>query len=65
MASLNHNFRLSERELFLRSALDSSGKTGGGFFVLPVGLKRPAYARAKREVVRIAGPRSMLPDPRF
>jgi hypothetical protein len=31
MASLNHNFFLSEREIFLRGALDSSGKTGGGF----------------------------------
>ena len=27
--SLNHNFLLSERELFLRSKLDSSDKTGG------------------------------------
>jgi hypothetical protein len=36
MTSLNHNFFLSEREIFLRNELDSSGKTGGGFFgVLP------------------------------
>jgi hypothetical protein len=32
MASINHNFSLSERQLFLRGALDSLGKTGGGFF---------------------------------
>jgi hypothetical protein len=31
MASLNHNFVLSERQIFLRAALDSSGKTGGVF----------------------------------
>src|SRR5262249_40478327 len=31
MASLNHNFRLSERTIFLRSELDSSGKAGSGF----------------------------------
>jgi hypothetical protein len=30
MTSLNHNFALSERRIFLRDALDSSGKTGGG-----------------------------------
>jgi hypothetical protein len=32
MVSLNHNFSISERQIFLRSALDSSGKTGGGLF---------------------------------
>jgi hypothetical protein len=31
MASLNHKFCVSERGIFLRGALDSSGKTGGGF----------------------------------
>jgi hypothetical protein len=31
MASLNHNFVLSERQIFLRRALDSSGETGGEF----------------------------------
>src|SRR5581483_5397294 len=31
LASLNHNFCLSERRIFLCGALDSSGKTGGGF----------------------------------
>jgi hypothetical protein len=31
MASLNHNFFLSERDIFLRGELDSSGKTGGVF----------------------------------
>src|ERR1700761_6453670 len=37
MASLNHKFCVSERNIFLRGALDTSGKTGGGFFaVLPV-----------------------------
>jgi hypothetical protein len=41
MASLNHNFRLSERGIFLQRGLDSSGKTGGDFLVfLPVGLTR-------------------------
>src|ERR1700753_4105505 len=29
LASLNHNFYISEREIFLGDALDSSGKTGG------------------------------------
>ena len=32
-----HLFRISERRIFLRSALDSSGKTGGGF--LPGGFQ--------------------------
>jgi hypothetical protein len=31
MASLNHNFFLSERRIFFHGALDSSGKTGGVF----------------------------------
>jgi hypothetical protein len=31
LASLNHNFSISETGIFLRGALDSSGKTGGGF----------------------------------
>ena len=31
LASLNHNFCLSEIDIFLRGALNSSGKTGGGF----------------------------------
>src|SRR6202030_4645226 len=44
MASLNHNFRLSERRIFLRGALDSSGKTGGGI----LGTAR----RARRRVTR-------------
>jgi hypothetical protein len=30
MASLNHNFVVSEIDIFLRRELDSSGKTGGG-----------------------------------
>jgi hypothetical protein len=33
MASLNHNFDISEIDIFLRGDLDSSGKTGGGFSV--------------------------------
>jgi hypothetical protein len=33
MASLNHNFRLSETTIFLRHALDASGNTGGGTHV--------------------------------
>src|SRR6185503_15484546 len=32
LTSLNHNFCLSERDIFSRGALDSSGKTGGGFW---------------------------------
>jgi hypothetical protein len=39
MASLNHNF-LSERQIFFRKGLDSSGKTGGGFWRLPVVQKK-------------------------
>src|SRR5581483_9530144 len=35
LASLNHNFSISERRIFSRDALDSSGKTGGGFFGCP------------------------------
>src|ERR1700752_2653107 len=31
LTSLNHKLRLSERDIFLRGALDSSGKPGGGF----------------------------------
>ena len=34
LASLNHNFCLSERKIFLHRALDTSGKTGGGFFAV-------------------------------
>ena len=33
MASLSHNFRISERDIFLRGTLDSSGKTGGGILM--------------------------------
>ena len=36
LASLNHKFCLSERDIFSQGALDSSGKTGGGFCSLPV-----------------------------
>jgi hypothetical protein len=32
MTSINHNFCLSERNIFLQRALDPSGKTGGGFW---------------------------------
>src|SRR5262249_46513473 len=39
-ASLNHNFRLSERQIFLREGLDSSGKTGGVFLVLCPSCRR-------------------------
>ena len=35
LASLNHNFCLSERRIFLFQELDSSGKTGGGFSPAP------------------------------
>jgi hypothetical protein len=44
MISLNHNFRLSERDIFLRAELGSSGKTGGGVFGrrgLKTGDERP------------------------
>jgi hypothetical protein len=37
LASLNHNFFISETLIFLRGEIDSSGKTGGGFLVLPPG----------------------------
>jgi hypothetical protein len=37
MASLNHNFALSETGIFLRRAVDSSGKTGGAFFTTASG----------------------------
>ncbi len=33
ISSLNHKLRLSERQLFLSDALDTSGKTGSGFLV--------------------------------
>jgi hypothetical protein len=35
-ASLNHNFHISERRIFLRLGLVSSGKTGGGFLAFAV-----------------------------
>jgi hypothetical protein len=41
--SLNHNFLISERKIFLRGKLDSSGKTGGGFL--------PVAHRARRVLV--------------
>jgi hypothetical protein len=37
ISSLNHNFYLSERQIFLRGELDSSGKTGGEFFAVAAG----------------------------
>src|SRR5580704_12936232 len=40
MASLNHNFDISERSIFLLGGLDSSGKTGGGFLGLGGGPPR-------------------------
>ena len=45
-ASLNHNFCLSERGIFLRDALDSSGKTGGGFL---------GCAASRRNTPRVPG----------
>jgi hypothetical protein len=33
LTSLNHKFAISERAIFLRGALDASGKTGGVFLV--------------------------------
>src|ERR1700730_491107 len=35
LASLNHNFSIAKRRIFLPAELDSSGKTGGVFFVCP------------------------------
>jgi hypothetical protein len=35
LTSLNHNFFVSETTIFFPGELDSSGKTGGGFGVLP------------------------------
>jgi hypothetical protein len=47
MASLNHNFYISERDIFLRGELDSSGKTGGVFsFARGVVAATLAAARA-------------------
>ena len=43
MTSLNHNSRLTESRIFFRRALDSSGKTGGGFC---------SVARRAKQVVR-------------
>jgi hypothetical protein len=53
MASLNHKFSISERGMFLFDALDSSGKTGGGFFaVLPVVSQRQhSGRRAPRRLI--------------
>jgi hypothetical protein len=61
MASLNHNSPLTKSRIFLRGELDSSGKTGGGFWrllVLPrrrylsrisAGSDEPAVSLAFRE----------------
>jgi hypothetical protein len=50
MASLNHNFVVSEIDIFLLGALDSSGKTRGGVFgVLPVGSDGTAALSASGE----------------
>src|SRR5690242_16661932 len=47
MASLNHNFFVSEIDIFLCGSLDSSGKTGGGILdLLPVGSDRPGPVMA-------------------
>jgi hypothetical protein len=52
MASLNHNFCVSERRIFLFDELDSSGKTGGGFWfarrVETATLWPPARLRRRR-----------------
>jgi hypothetical protein len=51
MASLNHKFGLSERKIFLRGELDSSGKTGGGFFyLLPVEPVRATLLASRRAI---------------
>jgi hypothetical protein len=43
MASLNHKSGLPESRIFLRNALDTSGKTGGGFsFGASIGKSKPA-----------------------
>src|SRR5581483_2098907 len=55
LASLNHNFFLSERRIFLRRELDSSGKTGGGFLAVA--------RRAKSVRHSLATPTSSLPAP--
>ena len=44
LASLNHNFGVSESNIFLQRALDTSGKTGGGF--LPLSSPSPTSPAA-------------------
>jgi hypothetical protein len=52
MTSLNHKFSISETVIFLRGELDSSGKTGGGFFaVLPVVSQRQHSGAGARQGV--------------
>jgi hypothetical protein len=49
MVSLNHNFCLSERQIFLRHELDSSGKTGGVLsFAHRVGTQQSLEAAAPK-----------------
>jgi hypothetical protein len=63
MASLNHNFSISERTIFLPGALDSSGKTGGGF--LPIARRVGHTPRARRPWQRTFGDLvSVFSDPR-
>ena len=47
MTSLNHNFYISERQISLRDALDSPGKTGGGI----LGVDRKAGPRGERHQI--------------
>jgi hypothetical protein len=52
MASLNHNFFLSESDIFLRGALASSGKTGGGFSVFARRVVEATLRRTKHDAAR-------------
>src|ERR1700760_2321322 len=54
LASLNHNFCVSERTIFLRGALDSSGKTGGGFCCVARRVEKPQ--RLDRNALSIPNP---------
>jgi hypothetical protein len=67
MASLNHNFFYSERQIFLRWRLDTSGKTGGGFLRIARRAEKDTVrctfvipgARVARAMVRNCAPESI------
>src|ERR1700761_7074089 len=65
MASLNHNFCISERHIFSPGELDSSGKTGGGFWPRPRGSMRVWNPETPLQSLRVLLAGYILQPPRL